>query len=74
MERKLTAILSADVKGYSRLMGEDEEATIRTLTAYRQLIDTLLLTRRYEEAIPLLKRAVIRYPDYVPAHADLAII
>jgi len=27
MERKLTAILSADVKGYSRLMGEDEEAT-----------------------------------------------
>lgn len=27
MERKLTAILSADVKGYSRLMGEDDEAT-----------------------------------------------
>ena len=27
MDRKLTAILSADVKGYSRLMGEDEEAT-----------------------------------------------
>jgi len=27
MERKLTAILSADVAGYSRLMGEDEEAT-----------------------------------------------
>ena len=35
MERKLTAILSADVEGYSRLMGEDEEATIRTLTTYR---------------------------------------
>ena len=33
VERKLTAILSADVKGYSRLMGEDEVATIRTLTA-----------------------------------------
>ncbi len=30
-KRKLTAILSAGVKGYSRLMGEDEEATIRTL-------------------------------------------
>ena len=28
MERKLTAILCADVHGYSRLMGEDEEATI----------------------------------------------
>jgi len=32
-KRKLTAILSADVKGYSGLMGEDEEGTIRTLTA-----------------------------------------
>ena len=28
MRRKLAAILSADVVGYSRLMGEDEEATI----------------------------------------------
>src|SRR5712691_4331697 len=37
MERKLTAILSADVKGYSRLMGDNEEATIRTLTAYRDV-------------------------------------
>jgi adenylate cyclase len=40
MERKLTAILSADVKGYSRLMGDDEEATIRTLTTYREVITT----------------------------------
>ena len=38
-KRKLTAILSADVKGYSRLMGEDEDATIRTLSTYRELID-----------------------------------
>ena len=37
-KRKLTAILSADVKGYSRLMGEDEEATIHTLTEYRKII------------------------------------
>ncbi len=36
MERKLTAILSANVEGHSRLMGKDEEATIRTLTFYRQ--------------------------------------
>jgi class 3 adenylate cyclase len=42
MERKLAAILSADVKGYSRLMGEDEEATIRTLTAYREVMSTLI--------------------------------
>ena len=32
-KRKLSAILSADVKGYSRLMGEDELATVRTLEA-----------------------------------------
>jgi len=37
-KRKLSAILSADVKGYSRLMGEDELATVRTLEAYRQMI------------------------------------
>ena len=41
-KRKLTAILSADVEGYSRLMGDDEEATVRTLTAYREVITTLI--------------------------------
>jgi adenylate cyclase len=42
MERKLTAILCADVFGYSRLTGEDEESTHRTLTSYRELIDSLI--------------------------------
>jgi len=37
-KRKLAAILSADVKGYSRLMGEDEEGTIRTLKVYLEAI------------------------------------
>jgi len=46
MERKLTAILSADVEGYSRLMGEDEEATIRTLTYYRELMTPLIKGHR----------------------------
>jgi adenylate cyclase len=46
MVRKLAAILSADVKGYSRLMGEDEEATIRTLTVYREIIATLVQQHR----------------------------
>src|SRR5210317_830814 len=41
-KRKLTAILSADVEGYSRLMGEDEEATVRTLTAYREVLISLI--------------------------------
>jgi TolB-like protein/class 3 adenylate cyclase len=40
LERKLTAILCADVFGYSRLMGEDEEATHRTLTSHREIIDS----------------------------------
>ena len=42
MERKLTAILCADVYGYSRLMGEDEEATLRTLSSHRKVIDSLI--------------------------------
>ena len=37
MTRKLAAILSADVAEYTRLMGEDEEATVRTVTAYGTL-------------------------------------
>ena len=39
-ERKLAAILSADVEGYSRLMSEDETATVRTITDYREVIAT----------------------------------
>jgi adenylate cyclase len=40
--RKLTAILTADVEGYSRLMREDEEATVRTITTYRKAIANLI--------------------------------
>jgi hypothetical protein len=46
LERKLTAILCADVYGYSRLMGEDEEATLRTLSAHRKIIDSLIESHR----------------------------
>src|SRR4030042_1711200 len=35
-KRKLTAIFSADVEGYSRLMGENEVATVETLKQYRE--------------------------------------
>ena len=41
-ERKLAAILSADVEGYSRLMDDDEEATVRTLTFYRTAFSNLV--------------------------------
>jgi adenylate cyclase len=40
--RKLSAIMSADVEGYSRLMQEDEEATIRTLTDHRAAMVSLI--------------------------------
>ncbi len=46
IERRLTAILSADVVGYSRLMAEDEEATLRTLTAYREQLGVLVRQHR----------------------------
>ena len=42
VKRKLAAILSADVKGYSRLMGEDEVETLKTLSAYFQIMTTLI--------------------------------
>ena len=46
VNRRLAAIFSADVKGYSRLMGEDEVATIRTLTSYRAVVSTLVHNHR----------------------------
>mgnify|MGYP002525647290 FL=1 len=41
-ERKLAAILHADVVGYSRMMGEDEVGTLRTLTTYREVMFSLI--------------------------------
>jgi TolB-like protein/class 3 adenylate cyclase len=46
VERKLTAIFSADVAGYSRLMSEDEIGTLRTLTTYRGVTDSLIQQQR----------------------------
>jgi|SRR5215813_9585138 len=43
MEHKLAAILHADVQGYSRLISEDEVATLRTLTSYLEMMSTLVL-------------------------------
>jgi class 3 adenylate cyclase len=43
VQRRLAAILAADVVGYSQLMGVDEEATLRTLQNYRQIVDRLIV-------------------------------
>ena len=45
VERKLAAILSADVEGYSRLMGDDEVATVRAITEYRAVIASTVAAR-----------------------------
>jgi class 3 adenylate cyclase len=43
VNRRLAAILVADVAGYSRLMGDDEAATVRTLTEYREIFIELTM-------------------------------
>jgi adenylate cyclase len=45
-KRKLTTILSADVVGYGRLMGEDEAATVKTLEHYKAIMSDLIRQHR----------------------------
>ena len=42
IKRRLAAIFAADVAGYSRLMNQDEVGTLRTLTAHREIMDSLI--------------------------------
>src|SRR5215510_5021272 len=42
VQRRMAAILAADVVGYSRLMGKDEEGTLARLKAYREIVDGLI--------------------------------
>ena len=42
VERKLSTILSADVAGYSRLMGEDEEQTLKTFRGHKKVFESLV--------------------------------
>jgi len=46
VERRLAAILAADVEGYSRLMGTDEVSTLRDLTQRRTILDGLIAAHR----------------------------
>ena len=85
VKRKLTAILSADVKGYSRLMGADEEGTLRTLTAYREIMATLIqqhhgrvvnapgdaLLAEFESVVDAVKSAVEIQRELTKRNADL---
>lgn len=46
VERRLTTILAADIAEYSRLMREDEDATMRALGACRVIVDALIAEHR----------------------------
>ena len=46
VERRLATILMADVFGYSRMMGEDEERTVRVFRGHRAVFDELLKVHR----------------------------
>ena len=53
MERRLAAILAADVVGYSRLMGADEAATLAALNAHRkELVDAKIAEQHNERDDP----------------------
>ncbi len=75
VSRRLAAILNADVAGYSRLMGADEEATLATLGGHREVLDGLIAARRYPEAVQALKRIAtprLSHHAYLAAcHAEM---
>ena len=67
-ERRLTTILSADVAGYSRLMGEDEAGTLRALKTHR---DELIAPKVAEHKGRIVKLmgdgALVEFPSVVEA-------
>jgi len=67
MERKLAAILSADVVGYSRLMGADEDATLEALRLHRDVIDGLIAAHRGRVFNSAGDSVVAEFPSAVEA-------
>ncbi len=60
VQHKLAAILHADVVGYSRVMAEDEDATVRLVTAYREEVKLLVHQHRGQ----LVERAAVANAKY----------
>src|SRR5437868_7724996 len=70
VERRLAAILAADVVGYSRLMGADEIGTLRTLQARRkELIDPTIAARRGRIVKTTGDGLLVEFPSAVEAVA-----
>jgi len=53
-KRKITAIMSSDVVGYSKLMGDDEAATVKTLESYKGVMSALIDQHRGRVAKPVI--------------------
>ena len=66
-KRKLAAILSADVKGYSRLMADDEEATVSTINGYRNVMTGLIQEFRGRVADAKGDNVLAEFPSVVDA-------
>ena len=66
-ERKLAAILAADIAGYSRLMEADEEATLNALRGHRELVDKLVAAHRGRIFSSAGDSVVVEFPSAVEA-------
>src|SRR5258708_12559044 len=61
MKRKIAAIMAADIAGYSKLVAEDEEETLRRLASYRGV---------FSDFVPRLSRQIFNTPsDAIPPHS-----
>jgi adenylate cyclase len=66
-ERRLAAIFAADVAGYSRLMGQDEAGTLRSLTSHRETMDRLIAENRGRIANTAGDSVLAEFPSVVDA-------
>src|SRR5215469_2270907 len=66
-ERKLAAILAADVAGYSRLMGADEAGTARTLHEHRAALDPIVASHRGRIVKATGDGILLEFPSIVDA-------
>ncbi|MEE8188600.1 MAG: tetratricopeptide repeat protein [Kiloniellales bacterium] len=68
MERRLAAILAADVVGYSRLMGRDEEGTLARLTAFRKELMEPCIARHHGRMVKLMgDGALVEFASVIDA-------
>ncbi len=68
MERRLAAILAADVVGYSRLMGEDEAGTLERLKSFRRELVQPAITERKGRIVKLMGDGLLaEFPSVIEA-------